>query len=89
MAGWLGADQDNQSQQSQTGKLKQYISRMNEEADDAMSNIATAHVGVEMYKTFLKILSLKRGWKTLPGVLVVIRSTPPLEQDRNSLSYTC
>ena len=48
MAGWLGADQDNQSQQSQTGKLKQYISRMNEEADDAMSNIATAHVGVEM-----------------------------------------
>ena len=36
---------DDQSQLSQTGgKLKQYINKKNEEAEDAMSNIATAHV---------------------------------------------
>ena len=34
---------EDQSQQS-GGKLKQYINKKNEEAEDAMSNIATAHV---------------------------------------------
>ena len=60
MAAWASADQDNHSQQSQTGKLKQYINRMNEEADDAMSNIATAHVGVELYNILFKMNSLHR-----------------------------
>ena len=44
MVGGEDADED-QSQQSHTGgKLKQYINRKNEEAEDVMSNIATAHV---------------------------------------------
>ena len=44
MAGEEDTHED-QSQQSQSGgKLKAYINRKNEEAEDAMSNIATAHV---------------------------------------------
>ena len=44
MVGEEDAHED-QSQQSNTGgKLKQYINKKNEEAEDAMSNIATAHV---------------------------------------------
>ena len=41
---------DDQSQLSQTGgKLKQYINKKNEEAGDAMSNIATAHVSCKRW----------------------------------------
>ena len=37
-------EQEKVSQQSHVGKMKSYINKKNEEAEDAMSSIANAHV---------------------------------------------